>query len=590
MTAPTPTEDRSDAATSAAQFDTERLYNRRADKRWDRVCVGDITERMTWSRPDDVAIVGWEGAYSSPEFASLTWRQADALANRVANMLLDHGLRRGDRMMLACENSVEAYVAKLGAAKVGVVAASLNPAFAPDVVRYLAQLLSPSFVIVDGGTRQEVVAALRSAGAPVNVTIRIDGGVFAGSTDFAAEVARHSSVEPVATVHGDDIWEILFTSGTTAMPKAVMLSHTYAYLAAHGFALSFTRGVDIESQVTLVAFLPIVYHVGDQILSLPALPALVAGGKLVIGRRSDPKGTAQAVVAHRATAVWGGSPQTVKQTSIELEALAPAQRALSVVVYGWGAVEPAVLTRLESVARPGFQLVGIFGQTESISCHRFWPVDQREKFESAGSTTNYVGVPSPLLASTIFDVDGNDLVSQGVSGVAGEAVYRSPVTMAGYYRDPEATARAFAGGWFHSGDSCLIGEDGVRTMVDRYKDIMKSGGENVSSQRVEARLHAHPAVLKAAVVGLAHARWGEAVTAFVVLRGPGLTEDELLAWARAGLAGFESPKRVVFIEALPETVGGKVMKYKLRTQWADLYAEPAASSARAADAPAGESR
>ncbi|MBT2326691.1 acyl--CoA ligase [Variovorax paradoxus] len=575
MRASTSTAHRSDAAGAAAMFDTERLYNRRADKRWDRVCVGDITERMTWSRPDDVAIVGWEGAYSSPEFASLTWRKADELANRVANMLLDHGLRRGDRLMLACENSVEAYVAKLGAAKVGVVAASLNPAFAPDVVRYLALHLSPSFVIVDGGTRPEVVEALEGAGAPVNVTIRIDGEVFAGSADFVAEVARHSSVEPVATVHGDDIWEILFTSGTTAMPKAVMLSHTYAYLAAHGFALSFTRGVDIESHVTLVAFLPVVYHIGDQILSLPAL---VAGGKLVIGRRSDAQGTAQAVIAHRATAVWGGSPQSVKQISVELEALAPAEKTLSVIVYGWGAVEPPVLARLESVARSGFQLVGIFGQTESISCHRFWPVVQREKFESAGSTVNYVGVPSPLLASTVFDVDGNDLVLQGVTGVAGEAVYRSPVTMAGYYRDPEATAQAFAGGWLHSGDSCLVGEDGMRTMVDRYKDIIKSGGENVSSLRVEARLHAHPAVLKAAVVGLAHARWGEAVTAFVVPRTPDLTGDELLVWAGAGLAGFESPKRVVFVEALPETVGGKVMKYRLRTQWADLYAERASSS------------
>lgn len=575
MTASTSIPSRAGAATDAALFDTESLYNRRADKRWDRVCVGDITERMTWSRPDDLAIVGWEGAYSSPEFASLTWRQADELANRVANMLLDHGLRRGDRLMLACENSVEAYVAKLGAAKVGVVAASLNPAFAPDVVRYLALHLSPSFVIVDGGTRPEVVEALEGAGAPVNVTIRIEGEVFAGSTDFAAEVARHSPLEPMATVHGDDIWEILFTSGTTAMPKAVMLSHTYAYLAAHGFALTFTRGVDIESHVTLVAFLPVVYHIGDQILSLPAL---VAGGKLVIGRRSDPKGAAQAVVAHRATAVWGGSPQSVKQISVELEALAPVKKTLSVVVYGWGAVEPVVLARLESVARPGFQLVGIFGQTESISCHRFWPVGQREKFESAGSAVNYVGVPSPLLASTVFDVDGNDLISQGAIGVAGEAVYRSPVTMAGYYRDPEATARAFAGGWFHSGDSCLVGEDGVRTMVDRYKDIMKSGGENVSSLRVEARLHAHPGVVKAAVVGLAHARWGEAVTAFVVPRSADLTEDELIAWARAGLAGFESPKRVVFVEALPETVGGKVMKYRLRTQWADLYAEPTSSS------------
>ena len=551
-------------------FDTERLHDRRADHRWDRVCIGDITERMTWSRPDAVAIVGWEGAYASPEFARLTWRQADRLANRVAHLLRAHGLKRGDRLMLACENSVEAYVAKLGAAKIGVVPAPLNPSFAADVVRYLVGLVAPSFVIADACTRAEVVEALAAAGAPVDLTIRIEGELLAGTEDFGEAVQRHAADEPEATVHGDDIFELLFTSGTTAMPKAVMLSHNSALLAAHGFALSMTRGVATESQLTHVVFLPVIYHVGDQVLSMSAL---VAGGTLVIGRRADPRRTAQAVVAHRATSLWGGSPQLVKQFSLALEALAPAEKTLAVVIYGWGAVEPPVLARLESLARPGFQLMGIFGQTESISCHRFWPVMQREKFESAGSSINYVGVPSPLLASTVLDVDDRDLVTQGVHGVAGEAVYRSPVMMAGYYRDPEATARAFAGGWFHSGDSCVVGEDGTRTMVDRYKDIMKSGGENVSSLRVEARLHAHPEVLKAAVVGLPHERWEEAVTAFVVRRSPELEEQALIDWARAGLAGFETPKKVVFVDALPETVGGKVMKYRLRVAWAGLYAE-----------------
>lgn len=551
-------------------FDTERLFDRRADQRWNRVCVGDITERMTWSRPDAPAIIGWPGAFSHPRFASLTWREADRAANQVTHMLRAHGLKRGDRLMLACENSVEAYVAKLGAAKIGVVAAALNPAFAVDVVRHLAQLLAPSFVIADGGTRPEVVQALADAGAPVKLTIRIEGDVIAGSRDFAEELERHGDEEPEATVHGDDIWELLFTSGTTSMPKAVMLSHTYAYLAAHGMALTLTRGLERESQLCLVSFLPIVYHVADQILSMPAL---VAGGCLVIGRRPDAQAVADAVVRHRATAVWGGSPQSIKQTSLALEQRAPRDRTLSVIVYGWGAVEPEVLERLERWTRPGFQLVGIFGQTESISCHRFWPAAQRELFESAGSARNYVGLPSPLLASKVVDEAGRDLGAADRRGTPGEAVYRSPVTMAGYYRDPQATARAFEGGWFHSGDSCLVTEDGTRVMIDRYKDIIKSGGENVSSMRVEARMHAHAAVAKCAVVGLAHPRWDEAVTAFVVRAKPEVDDAALLEWARAGLAGFETPKKIVFVDALPETVGGKVMKYKLRAAWAGLYRE-----------------
>lgn len=551
-------------------FDTESLYDRRADRRWDRVCVGDLTERMTWSRPEEAAFIGWEGAYSHPRLASLTWRQADRLANQVANLLRARGLKRGDRLVMVCENSVEAYIAKLGAAKIGVVPAPMNPAFAVDVVRHLVHTLAPSFVIADGCTRPEVVQALADAGAPVRLTITIEGGVIAGSEDFVRALEGYSADEPVATVHGDDIWEMLFTSGTTAMPKAVMLSHVYAYLGAHGMALSASRGLDRESQLRMVCFLPLIYHVGDQFLTMAAL---VAGGSLVIGRRQDPQAVADAVVKHQATAIWGGAPQSIKQISLALEQRAPQHKTLSVIVYGWGAVEPEVLTRLERWTRPGFQLVGIFGQTEACACHRFWPVEQRERFEAAGSARNYVGVPSPLLASKVVDDAGDDLGIDERRGTPGEAVYRSPMMMAGYYRDPEATACAFEGGWFHSGDSCLVDEDGTRVMVDRYKDIIKSGGENVSSQRVEARMHAHPAVTKCAVVGLAHPRWEEAVTAFVVRAKSEVEERELLDWARAGLAGFEAPKKVVFVDALPETVGGKVMKYRLRATWADLFKE-----------------
>jgi acyl-CoA synthetase (AMP-forming)/AMP-acid ligase II len=163
----------------------------------------------------------------------------------------------------------------------------------------------------------------------------------------------------------------------------------------------------------------------------------------------------------------------------------------------------------------------------------------------------------------VMDLDGSDLAAQ--PGVAGEAVYRSPSMMSGYYRDEAATREAFRYGWFHSGDSCAYDDDGLRVMLDRYKDIIKTGGENVSSLRVEAVLSQHPDVGKAVVVGLPHPRWGEAVTAMVV-RMPGSepTREEIIAFCRTVLAGYETPKDVLFVDALPETVGGKVLKYKLR--------------------------
>jgi acyl-CoA synthetase (AMP-forming)/AMP-acid ligase II len=555
-------------------IDVEKLYDRRADNRWDRTCVGDVLERMTWSRPDRVALTGWAGAYATPEFERLTYRQANDVVNRVANGLLSAGLQRGDRVLLVCENSVEAYVFKLGVAKAGLVNVPLNPALAPDVMTQLIDLVEPRFSIVDAELWAAVAPAFEASGLQPDVTIGIGGGPVATSVAFPDFLAAQPADEPDTVVHGDDIWEILFTSGTTALPKGVMLSHTYAHMGAFAFALSLTRGIGIEADLVQCSFLPVIYHIADSALSLPTF---LAGGRLVIGRRPVPAEMAAAAEREQVTAMWGGSPQLVKALAAAMEAQSGTDRSsLRVLVYGWGAVEPGVLATLEARCGPDFLLVGIFGQTEAISCHRFWPAVEREKYEAAGSSVNYVGIPNPLLASTILDFDGSDLL--GTPGVPGEAVYRSPAVASGYYRDLPATEEAFRYGWFHSGDSCVVDEDGLRIMVDRYKDIIKSGGENVSSIRVEAMLHEHPEVTKAAVVGLPHDRWGEAVTA-VVVRAPGasVTEDELVDWARSRLAGFETPKAVLFADALPETVGGKVLKYKLRQAMADLYSAGAAT-------------
>ncbi len=159
----------------------------------------------------------------------------------------------------------------------------------------------------------------------------------------------------------------------------------------------------------------------------------------------------------------------------------------------------------------------------------------------------------------------------------GEAVYRSPSILAGYYRNEPATREALRDDWFHSGDSCAYDEDGQRVMLDRYKDIVKTGGENVSSLRVEAVLHQHPDITKAVVIGLPHPHWGDAVTA-VVVPSDGAHPDpaDIIAFCRARLGGYETPKRVIFADSVPETVGGKVLKYKLRTELAATYAdEPA---------------
>jgi acyl-CoA synthetase (AMP-forming)/AMP-acid ligase II len=279
--------------------------------------------------------------------------------------------------------------------------------------------------------------------------------------------------------------------------------------------------------------------------------------------------------AEGVTALWAGSPAMIRALDAVLTARPDLNaRSLTVIVYGWAALPPATLASMKRHCGDDLCVFEIFGQTESISCYRFWPDEWPELYAATAPQHNYVGVPSPILASTVLDAEGHDLASQ--PGVAGEAVYRSPAVMAGYYRDEEATRHAFRSGWFHSGDSCAYDDDGLRIMLDRYKDVVKTGGENVSSLRVEAVLTQHPDVAKAAVIGLPHPRWSEAVTAVVVLKdGAAASEEDLIKHCRASLAGYETPKSVVFAADLPETVGGKVLKYRLRAEHAGHYGDVA---------------
>ncbi|MFE7199564.1 AMP-binding protein [Pseudonocardia alni] len=547
-------------------IDVTRLRGRRAVNRWERTSVGDVFERLTWSYPEKTAITGRPGAYGEERFASVTYREADGITSQVAHALAARGLEPGARVLLFCENSVEAYLAKVGVAKAGMVAVPVNPALAPDVLEHLIGQAEPGLAIVDAELWPRAEQAFTATGLRVGATIAIGGGPVAGSPSFGGLLDGLPTTEPDVEIHADDIWEILYTSGTTAMPKGVMISHGSTHLAALNFTVSLTRGLRVETDLRVATALPMIYHVGDQIFTFSAF---LAGGSLVLGRRPLPDQFVATIAEERPTALWAGSPQFVAAIDAVAERTGADLSSLTVLVYGWGALEPAVYARLQDRA-PGLVVLGIFGQTEAIACHRFWPATWSEVYARTAPSVNYVGVPSPLLASDVVDETGVSV--RDTPHVPGEAVYRSPIVTAGYYLNEEATREAFRGGWFHSGDSASVDEDGLRIMVDRFKDIVKSGGENVSSLRVESVLHGHPAVEKAAVIGLPHPRWGEAVTAVVVLRdGAEADAESIIAHCRATLGGYETPKAVVFVDGLPETVGGKVLKYRLRARHGALF-------------------
>ena len=541
-------------------IDVENFRNRRNDARWNRVSVGDVIERMTWNEPGKVAFIATPEATVDPVYARVTYSEANEVINRVANALLALNLPRASRIAMLCDNSNEAWLAKVGVAKAGLVAAPINVMMASDVIAEALQRVGAQLAIVDQALWEPLEGTL--ALANIRPIVSIGGPLQGRIPNFEEFMSEHGSDEPDVEIHGDDIWQVLFTSGTTAKPKAVMISHTSTYMAAYSKALTMTRGLSHESEIRLGVFTPMVFHIGDQ---LCVFGPLVCGGTVIIGRKPQGPEMARAITDEKVTCLFGGSPQFVESLITEVQSK-PEEYDLSslgVMWFGWAPLAPASLAAFQELCGPQLKVYEMIAQTEAIAGHRFFIDRHLDMYLREAPAINHVGKPSPIMGATVMDETGQDLRDK--PGVAGEAVYRTPAMFSGYYRDLEATQEAVRGDWFHSGDSFVYGQDQIRLMVDRYKDIVKSGGENVSSIRVESVLQQHPTVIRAAVIGLPDDRWGEMVTA-CILKAPNTQFEEkaLIGFARERLAGFETPKRIVVMDEFPTTVGGKVLKYKLR--------------------------
>ncbi|NUU22355.1 MAG: long-chain fatty acid--CoA ligase [Streptomycetaceae bacterium] len=489
-------------------------------------------------RPEAAAIVA--------DDRRTTFRELHDRVNRLASGLAELGVGRGDVVALLLYNRPEFLEAVYAANRIGAVFLPLNYRLSEDEWQYILGHARARAIITEP---EFAPAADRLSRRLAGLRHRILVGETpeAPWTGYADLLARHrgARVEPVEA-DADDLQRLMYTSGTTSRPKGVRI--TYGNLHAKNSALIVHFGLTAADSTLVCGPL---YHVGG--LDLPGLATAYAGGALVLQHKFDAAGALRAMQEHRVTNVWL-APAMVNAV-LEVPDREAYDTASIRFVIGGGEKTPEPVLRRITTAFPNAWFADAYGLTETVSGDTF--LDRAHATLKLGS----VGRPVPHTRVRIVDDAGKEVPA----GEVGEITLRGPKVFAGYWRDDEATAAAIRDGWFHTGDIGHVDEDGFLYIDDRKKDMIVSGGENIATPEVERVLYEHPAVLEAAVVGLAHPRWGEVPRAFVVFRpGAGVSAEELQEFCRARLAKFKVPARVDVIDELPRTPSGKVLKRNLR--------------------------
>jgi long-chain acyl-CoA synthetase len=481
----------------------------------------------------------------------LSFTELEAQANRFAHHLMAT-LPAGSKVGMLAANSVEFLVACYGVFKAGMVWVPVNHMLAADDVRYVLEHAEVALVLIDDAlhARPDLRAMLDALGLPV-LALRPERGADEATPLRQASLERPDAAPDVA-IGDNDLALIMYTSGTTGRQKGVMHSH----LSVHSALMCNLAESTVDRHTVASCVLPL-FHCA-QFATTGAF--LMAGARNVLFRGFDAERVMDAIEAERITHLTG---LPLMYAAI-LQSPSRASRDLSSLThctYGMAPMSRPMLERLIAELCPNFSLGT--GQTEVFPVTaRFHADQQLVRFGS------YWGQATMVNDMAVMD-DAGKLLGPGEIG---EIVHRGPNVMLGYYKDPEATAAVSTFGWHHTGDLGMFDADGQLLFMDRKKDVVKTGGENVPSIKVEEVLLRHPAVANAAVVGLAHVRWGEAVTAFVLLKpGQPATPEALTAFCAEHLAGFEVPKAIRVLDELPMTPTGKIQKHRLRTAFAGLY-------------------
>jgi fatty-acyl-CoA synthase len=487
-----------------------------------------------------------------------TWADLDSRVTTLAGALRRRGVDAGDRVMILMLNRTEFVETMLAVNLLGAIAVPVNFRLTPPEIGFLVQDCD-AHVVVTEPVLAGVATAVRDI-QPVLETVIVAGtpseeGVI-GYEDLLAEPGEPIDQTAPVDVPNDSPALIMYTSGTTGRPKGAVLTHTN--LTGQTMTGLYTHGADINHDVGFIG-VPLFHIAGIGNM----LSGLTLGIPTVIHPLGafDPGQLLDVLAAEKVTGIF--------LVPAQWQAVCAAQQAkprdLVLRLLSWGAA-PASDTLLRSMSEtfPGTQILAAFGQTEMS------PVTCMLLGEDALRKLGSVGKVIPTVAARVVDENMNDVPV----GEVGEIVYRAPTLMAGYWNNPEATADAFAGGWFHSGDLVRMDSEGYVWVVDRKKDMIISGGENIYCAEVENVLAGHPAIVEVAVIGREHERWGEVPVAVIAVAavpgGQSLRLADLDEFLNERLARYKHPKGLEIVDALPRNPAGKVLKTELRTRFSAI--------------------
>ena len=511
-----------------------------------------VTENERWT-PDKPALVFRDRI--------TTWAQFGEEMRRIQNGLAQIGVVRGSRVAVLDRNSDSYVILGYALAGMGAVLVPINMWLREAEIAYILASAQPGVLVTSTEFEASARAAMADLGDQPRLIMRDAEREDALSWQ---EMLEAEGDEPVSQPESwDDPHLILYTSGTTGRPKGAVIPHRRTVLDTMNALPAF----GVRQFERFFCYMPL-FHTGAwDYLKL----YFMQRGSAFIAERFDPEDAVLAIERHRCNGMFG-VPIILRQM-IESAAWPTADMSsMRLIAYSNYDPSTLIVDVAKAFRQRGADKLGIanaYGLTEGgcyICVNR--PEDAMERPLS-------IGVPVPGVCVALL----RDDLSHAGPGELGEICVRSPALMSGYLNRPEATAEAFRGGWLHTGDIGRVDEDGFFHLIDRKKDMIRSGGENVFAKEVELAIQEHPAVSEAAVFGLPDDDYGERVVAAVVVNADAaVTENELKAFVRARIAGFKTPRQIAFMPLLPKTPAGKIKKHEVRQSVVDSMAESAAAA------------